>query len=75
MGEGPDEPGVVGWLVVQQVLHPGCQSLQVLVACGQDARVDQYFPDTIQSLGLRQVIEQVVGDRVSGPGQAAEQPG
>jgi hypothetical protein len=40
VGEGPDEPGVVGWLVVQQVLQPGCQALQVLVACGQDARVD-----------------------------------
>jgi hypothetical protein len=65
----------VGWLVVQQVLQPRCQALQVLVACGQDARVDQHFPDVVQGLVLRQVIEQVVGDGVACPSQAAEQPG
>ena len=37
VGEGPDEPGMVGWLAVQQVFQPGCQAVQVLVACGQDA--------------------------------------
>lgn len=73
--EGPDQPGVVGRLVVQQVLQPGCQSLQVLVACGQDAGADQHVPDIAQRLGLWQIIEQVVGDRVACPGQAAEQPG
>jgi hypothetical protein len=75
VGEGPDEPGVVGWLADQEVFQPGCQALQVLVACGQDARADQYLPDVVQGLGLRQVIEQVVGDRVPCPGQAAKQPG
>ena len=65
----------MGWLVVQQVLQPGRQALQVLVACGQDARVDQHLPDVVQGLGLRQVIEQAMGDRVACPGQVAEQPG
>jgi hypothetical protein len=31
---------MVGWLVLQQVLEPGRQALQVLVADWQDARVD-----------------------------------
>lgn len=49
--------------------QPGCQSLQVLVACGQDARVDQDFPDVVQGPGPRQVTKQVVGDGVACPGQ------
>ncbi len=47
--EGPDQPGMVGWLIVQHVLQPGRQALQVLVACGQDARADQYLPDIAPS--------------------------
>jgi hypothetical protein len=58
---------MVGRLAVQQMLQPGRQALQVLVARGQDARVDQHFPDVVQSLVLRQVIEQVVGDGVGRP--------
>lgn len=73
--EGPDQPGMVSWLAVQQVLQPGRQALQVLVARGQDTGVDQHLPDIVQRLGLRQVIEQVVGDGVACPGRATEQLG
>ncbi len=75
MREGPDQPGVVGRLVVQQVLQPGCQSIHVLIACRQDAGADQHLPHIVQRLGLRQVIEQVVSDGITCPGQAAEQLG
>jgi len=47
----------------------------VLVARGQDAGADQHLPDVVQRLGLGQVIEQIVGDGVACPGQAAEQLG
>jgi hypothetical protein len=73
--ERPDQSGMVSRFIAQQMLQPGRQALQVLVAYGQDARVDQHFSDVMQGLGLRQVIEQVVGYRVACPGQAAEQPG
>jgi hypothetical protein len=71
--EGPDQPGMVSRFIAQQTLQPGRQTLQVLVARRQNARVDQHFPDVVQGLSLRQVIEQVVGDRgrLSWPGGRA----
>jgi hypothetical protein len=53
---------MTGGLVPQQMLQPRRQALQALVACRKDARADQHFPDVMQRLGLRQVVEEAVGD-------------
>ena len=74
VGERPDQPGVVAGQADQELLQPGRDALQILHPLRQDAGVDQDLPEVMQAVGLGQLVEQVVADRLVLGSQAGKQP-
>src|SRR5664280_924184 len=66
---------MLGGLVCQDVVQPGGDALEVLVAFGQDARVHEGLADVVQVAAGRQFVEQVVAEGPAGGGEVGQQPG
>src|SRR5664280_2302633 len=66
---------MLGGLVCQDVVQPGGDALEVLVAFGQDARVHEGLADVVQVAAGRQFVEQVVAEGPAGGGEVGQEPG
>src|SRR5450759_4836688 len=66
---------MLGGLVCQDVVQPGGDAVEVLVAFGQDARVHEGLADVVQVAARRQFVEQVVAEGPAGGGEVGQQPG
>ena len=67
-----DQAGMAGWPGSQELVEPGRDPLEMLVAGGQDAGADQDVADVVHGLGWRQGVQVLVGERpveVQEPGQ------
>src|SRR5450759_3937331 len=66
---------MLGGLVCQDVVQPGGDAVEVLVAFGQDARVHEGLADVVQVAARRRFVEQVVAEGPAGGGEVGLQQG
>jgi hypothetical protein len=62
---------VVGWSVGEDAVQPRAEPFEVLVTDGEDFGGDEQFAEVVDGLGLRLLVEQVVGNQVAGQGRGA----
>jgi hypothetical protein len=71
--ERADEAGVLGRPVGEQLVEPGGDAVEFLVALGQDAGVDEGLADVVLVAAGWQLVEQVVAERPPRSGEFAEE--